>query len=106
MFELTQSASQELTAYFKDNDKAGIRIYLASGGCSGPRLSIALDEAGDDDQVFEDSGFTFCINKELLTQAESVCLDCNDTGFVLKSGKPLSGAGGGCGGCGGGCHSH
>lgn len=32
MFELTESASKELEAYFADKEKATIRVYLAPGG--------------------------------------------------------------------------
>ncbi len=106
MLEITQSAVKELEAYFTDKEKSDIRIYLAPGGCSGPRLSLGLDEAGDDDEVFEEGGFKFCINKDLMAEAGAVRIDMTSMGFTIESGKPLAGGGGGCGGCGGGCSSH
>ncbi len=54
MFELTEGARQELDAYFTDKEKSSVRIYLAPGGCSGPRLALALDAPGDDDQRDDD----------------------------------------------------
>ena len=52
MFELRPAAKEQLDIHFTDKDKEPIRIYLASG-CGGQRLSLALDERKDDDQVFE-----------------------------------------------------
>lgn len=108
MFELTEGARQELDAYFTDKEKSPVRIYLAPGGCSGPRLALALDAPGDDDQVFTEQGHTFCINKELLEQTGAVKVDLTYMGFTVESANELEGSGGGCGGCAsaGGCPSH
>lgn len=106
MFSMTDPAKQELEAYFADKDKTPIRIYLA-GGCGGPRLALALDEPGEDDTVVEDSGFSFCINKELLSLVGSVAVDMTPMGFSVEPEFPLPNAGGGCGGgcCSSGCSS-
>lgn len=106
MLELTESAKKELTAFFDGKEKSPIRIYLAPGGCSGPRLALALDAANDGDMSEEQSGFTFCINKELLAQVEGVKIDLTHMGFVVEPTVPLPQAGGGCSGCSGGCGSH
>lgn len=45
MLTLTDAAQKELEGFFADREKATVRIYLAPGGCSGPRLALALDEA-------------------------------------------------------------
>ena len=65
MISLTEEARKELEAYFEGKEKTPIRVYLAPGGCSGPRLALALDEPGEDDETSEDNGLTLCINKEL-----------------------------------------
>ena len=107
MLELTDSARNELEAYFKDKDKETIRIYLAPGGCSGPRLALGLDPAGDDDVSEEAGGFTFCINKDLLDQIKGAKIALTPMGFMVEPTVPLpESAGGGCGGCCGGCGSH
>lgn len=104
MVEVTESARKELEAYFVDKEKGAVRVYLAPGGCSGPRLALALDGPNDDDAVFDESGFTFCINKELLEKVEAVKLDLNHMGFSVEPRLPLPQAeGGGCGGCAGSC---
>lgn len=108
MIELSNAAREELEAYFKDKDKDTIRIYLAPGGCSGPRLALGLDPAGDDDTSEDAGGFTFCINKDLLAQIKGCKIDLTPMGFVVEPEVPLpeSAGGGGCGGCCGGCGSH
>lgn len=71
MIKLSDSAKKELDAYFEGKDKGTIRVFLAPGGCSGPRLALALDDAGDEDEKEEVAGYTFCINKDLLSQIKS-----------------------------------
>ncbi len=101
MINVSEQARKELEAYFEDKEKAPIRVYLG-GGCSGPRLALALDEPNEDDEVAEVGGFTFCMNKELATQLGEVALDLGECGFSLTCANPLP-EGGGCGGCCGGC---
>lgn len=101
MFEISDSARRELDAYFEEQDKAPIRVYLSPGGCSGPRLALALDQPKDTDNVFEQEGYSFCINKELLDQAQFVKVDFSDIGFVIQSGLQFSASSSGCGGCSG-----
>ena len=92
---------------FADKERQTIRVYLAPGGCSGPRLVLALDEPGDEDARFEQDGFAFCINKELLQQVKSVSIDLSYLGFTVTPEVPLPSAGGSsCGGCCGSCGSH
>lgn len=108
MFELSEDAKKELDAYFEGKDKGTIRIYLAPGGCSGPSLRLALDDAGPDDATEEQGGYTFCLNKDLLDQIGGGKIDVTPMGFIVEPEKPLPEAagGGGCGGCCGGCGSH
>ena len=105
MLELSESAKKELESYFEGKDKSTIRIYLAPS-CSGARLVLVLDEAGDDDVTEEAGGFTFCINKNLQANVGNIKLDMTDDGFTITPEKPLpQPEGGGCGGCCGGCGS-
>lgn len=83
MLTLTDAAQKELEGFFADREKATVRIYLAPGGCSGPRLALALDEAGENDTRIEQGGFAFCINNELLQQVKSVSIDANYLGFLV-----------------------
>ena len=104
MVQVSDSARAELDAFFTDKPKSGIRIYLAPGGCSGPRLALALDEANENDKSFEANGYTFCLESDLLERVGSVKIDVSYMGFMVEPELPLGG--GGCSSCGGGCGGH
>jgi Fe-S cluster assembly iron-binding protein IscA len=65
MFTLTENARKELDAFFADKPKSGIRMYLAPGGCSGPRIGLALDDPNEHDFVVEQDGYTWPVLVEL-----------------------------------------
>ena len=105
---------------------AGLRVYIAGGGCSGFKYGMALDnEAGPDDEVFEFSGLKVFIDSMSLPYLRGASVDYVDDallgqGFKVENpntstcgcGSSFSASesagGGGCGtggGCGsGGCH--
>ena len=101
MFALSDSARTELDAFFDGKDKSPIRVYLAPGGCSGPRLALALDETRPEDKTFDDNGYTFCVNSELMESAGEIRIDFSPMGFSIESGLKFESAGGGCSGCSG-----
>ena len=103
MLDLSESARKELEAYFADKERENIRIYLAPGGCSGPRLALALDGPTDADTQFHEGGFSFCVNKELLAKIGGVTIDMTYMGFMVNPAIPLQGSGApsACGGCAG-----
>ena len=105
MINLSDGARQELEAFFADKPKAGIRVYLAPGGRSGPRLALALDEPTDNDKAFEVNGFTFCLENSLLERIGGVKIDVSYMGFIVEPEIPLQG-GSSCGSCGSSCGSH
>lgn len=109
MVTLTDAVVRELDAYFADKPKSPIRIHLAMGGCSGPRLSLSLDEPGEGDQVFTPNGYTVVVEKELCAKASPMTVTMGPGGFGVESPMELPkgggcgcGSGGGSGGCGGG----
>lgn len=97
MVTVTQPAKAQLDSYFAENEKAPIRVFLASGGCSGPRLTLALDEPKDSDDVFQVDGYSIVVDKELLEKAKPLTIDFACAGFSVDSSLELGG--GGCGGC-------
>lgn len=104
MIELSADAKKELDSYFDGKEKGTIRIYLAPGGCSGPRLAMALDDAAPEDKTEERDGYKFCIDQKLADEVGDVKVELNAMGFDLVPEKPLpQPEGGGCGGCCGGC---
>ena len=107
MIILSENARKELDAYFTDKEKAGVRVFLTTGGCSGARLALALDDPTADDAVFENSGYTLCIEKDLYKQSGDITIDMSYMGFIVESALEIPGIGaGGCASCGGGCGSH
>lgn len=104
MITLSENARKELDAYFADKEKMGVRVFLAQGGCSGPRLALALDDATDSDEVFDDNGYKLLIEKDLYEQTGNVAVDMSYMGFTVDTEKEVPGVGmGGCASCGGGC---
>ena len=69
-------------------------------GCSGPSLGMALDEVKTEDEVFEEKGTKFIIDKDIFQQAKPINIDFITTpegsGFKLNSNLPQ---GSGCGSC-------
>lgn len=102
MLTVSESAHRELEAYFVDKEKSPIRVFLAPGGCSGPRLALALDGPTDKDRVFEENGMTFSIDSSLLDQTGPITIDLTSMGFSVDSANPVGGGGGcaSCSGCG------
>ena len=81
-----------------------------SGGCSGPGLSLALDEKKDADAVFEYDGLNFLVDSAVTAACGAINVDyvqetsgcgCSGSGggagFSVSSERPLSAGGGRCG---------
>ena len=83
MFELTDTAREELDAYFEGKDKSPIRVYLAPGGCSGPRPALSLDAPHSADKVFDENGSSFCLNDALFRAAKTFMIYFSHIGFSL-----------------------
>ena len=64
-------------------------------------MGMALDEPKENDEVFNENGLTFLINKELLDSVKPVSVEFVETprgsGFSVKS--ALTNKEGGCGSC-------
>lgn len=97
MLEVTQAASEQIAAYFEEREVAPIRVFLHEGGCCGPDLAMALDEAKDSDEVFDIGGFQYVVDKEFLETAKPIKVDFQETGFKLTAGITFSS---GCNTCG------
>lgn len=59
---------------------------------------LALDEPRENDDVIDVDGFSFVVDKELMTQAQPISIDLTYAGFTVNSSLKLGG-----GSCGGGC---
>lgn len=101
MLTVTKKASEVINDFLKDKSaEAAIRITM-SIGCSGPALGMALDEPRTGDEVIEEMGTKFVIEKEIFNQARPINIDFISTsqgsGFKLTS--SLTAAEGCCGSC-------
>jgi iron-sulfur cluster assembly protein len=109
MLEVTDVAVKNVKDYLSQNNiDSAIRVSLMSGGCSGPSLSLSLDEAKENDQNFEQDGINFLVDKGLFATCGAIKVDfkessggcgCSGGGFMITSEKPLPG------GCAGSCSS-
>lgn len=101
MVTVSPSATAQIKEYFNDKEIQPIRIFLSSGGCSGPRLMLALDEPREEDDTFDLDGLSFVVDKDLLAEAKPIHIDMTPMGFNLTSSLKLEGGGGcGCSSCG------
>ena len=111
MFTATDLAVEKLGEYLQANNiTSAVRVFLQQGGCSGPMLSLALDEQKEGDEVYNNNQVTFLVEKTLLAQCGGMTVDYMEagprSGFSVQPAIPLAGGGCGCGsdGCGsGGC---
>lgn len=114
MFDVTTEASAKLLEYMQDNNiDSALRVFISSGGCSGPALALALDEQKPTDSSFVLQGLRFLVEEALLTQCGAIKIDFVEagsrSGFSISSTNPLPGGGGGgcssgsCGSKGCGC---
>jgi len=64
-------------------------------------LGLALDESTPDDDVFENSGVSYVVEKKLFQEVKPISIEFIESahggGFQVKS--SMSAAGGGCGSC-------
>jgi Fe-S cluster assembly iron-binding protein IscA len=97
VFEISDTAKQQIADYFQGKDIEPIRVFLHQGGCAGSSLALALDELKESDDHFEIDDFTFVIDKALMEEAKPVRIDFMGMGFKVESSLKLGG--GGCSGC-------
>ncbi|WP_446011202.1 IscA/HesB family protein [Candidatus Electrothrix sp.] len=108
MIEVTETAIVNVKEYLNQGKiESPIRIFIMQGGCSGPGLGLAIDDAREDDLTFEQDGVNFLVEKALAESCGAIKVDylesssgcgCSGGGFKITSEKPLPGAGEGCGG--------
>jgi Fe-S cluster assembly iron-binding protein IscA len=57
---------------------------------------LALDEPKDTDDIFEQDGYRFLVDKDLMIKAQEITVDLTYMGFQVRSKLELGG-GGSCG---------
>jgi iron-sulfur cluster assembly protein len=88
---LTASAVEKVSSLLaqKDNDQLALRIFIKSGGCSGFSYGMALDEAKDNDKLFEQDGVKIVIDDMSGQYLEGAQVDFVDSmmgaGFKIEN---------------------
>ena len=99
MIEVSENAVQEFKNYFKEKDISAVRVY-GQPGWGGYQLKLALDEPGDNDNVFEVEGLKFVIDSALLKEMGTINIDAGPRGFMVDAANlkqsTCPSAGGGC----------
>ncbi|MBU1232102.1 MAG: IscA/HesB family protein [Proteobacteria bacterium] len=106
MLEVTESALGNIKDYLSQQQiESAVRITIMSGGCSGPKLGLAVDEAKESDKVFDHDGVSFVVDKELSVSCGAIKVDfivdksgcgCGGGGFAVTSEKAIAGGNSGC----------
>jgi Fe-S cluster assembly iron-binding protein IscA len=97
MIIVSETAQEQVKAYFEGKKVQPVRIFLNNGGCGGPSLAMALDEKREDDTVFTHGGVAYIMEKILFEKAKPVKVDYSGMGFNLSSSLELNS---GCSSCG------
>jgi iron-sulfur cluster assembly protein len=99
---LTDAAALKLTELTKDepNPEIGLRVYVYSGGCSGYRYGMMLEDAPTDaDRVMQANGVRVYVDENSIQYLEGSQIDYVDTlmgaGFTVNN--PNAVAACGCG---------
>jgi iron-sulfur cluster assembly protein len=88
---LTDTAANKLTQFLtqQGSPEAGLRLGVRGGGCSGFQYALALDEAHDSDQVFEDRGIRVLVDQAALQYVDGSVVDYTESlmgsGFEVKN---------------------
>ena len=112
MLEVSDLAVSKVKEYLAENNIASaVRVAIMSGGCSGPALSLALDEKKETDKVYEYEGLRFLVDGAVTAACGAIkvdyiqqqtsgcgCSGSGGSGFSVTSEIPLAAKGGGCGG--------
>ena len=73
MFEVSEEAIQKMKQFLAEQQTTkAIRILMDEGGWKGPHLIMALDSQKEDDEVFNEAGVTFIIEKSLFDRAKPI----------------------------------
>lgn len=85
----------------KENRPKSIRIFVAGYSCSGPKFGLVIDPEKDDDEIYEEDGLQFVINKGVHDEFGDFRVEFEEDGFVVLPENYEAPAG--CASCGGSC---
>ena len=104
---LTPAAQAKFAELLKeaDSDIAGIRVFVAGGGCGGMSYGMTYADSTVDsnyDSVLEGPGFKVYVDPVALNYLQGCEIDFRNSSFVFNKVFQAVGGKGTCGGCGGG----
>lgn len=97
---LTDAAALKLRDLTKEetNPQVGLRVYVYSGGCSGYRYGMMLEDAPTpEDNVLESNGVKVYVDPQSISLLKGSSIDYVDTlmgaGFTVNNPNAVSGCG-------------
>ena len=100
VLSLTDAAAVKLQELTKDepNPEIGLRVYVYSGGCSGYRYGMMLEDAPTaEDQVLHANGVKVYVDGNSIPLLQGAQIDYVDTlmgaGFTVNNPNAVSGCG-------------
>lgn len=102
MVTLTDIAAEKVQGFLSGDEQpegAGLRVAVRGGGCSGFQYALALDEARDDDNVFEYEGIRVFVDPASLEYVDGSEVDFTESlmGSGFQVNNPNVVAACGCG---------
>ncbi len=80
---------KDLVAGRDNADESALRVAVRGGGCSGFQYALALDQAKDDDHIFEHNGVSVVVDKVSMQFVIGSQVDFVDglqgAGFVVNN---------------------
>lgn len=97
MITMTEAAVDKVKEFMENHDGLALRIYISKGGCSGFSYGMALDQAKEEDHVFEDQGVPVVIDPESLPLLDGITVDYVSSlmggGFSIENPHAVSSCG-------------
>jgi iron-sulfur cluster assembly protein len=102
MVQLTDIAAEKVRDFIEGQTAegaVGLRVGVRGGGCSGFQYALALDEARDDDHVFDTSGIRVLVDPASLRYVDGSTVDYTENfmGSGFEVSNPNTVASCGCG---------
>jgi iron-sulfur cluster assembly accessory protein len=100
VLSLTDAAANKLRELTREetNPNVGLRVYVYSGGCSGYRYGMMLEDAPTpEDRAFEENGVKVYVDGQSIELLKGSQIDYVDTlmgaGFTVNNPNAVSGCG-------------
>jgi iron-sulfur cluster assembly protein len=96
LVSMTSTAAEKVRELLdsEGNPELGLRIFVAGGGCSGLQYGMTLDEAQDDDSIFEAMGVRVLVDEMSAQYISGSEIDYVDSlmgaGFTVNNPNAVS----------------